>query len=138
MFQGHYCHTTRSGLADETCAAAKQTYAEQDAQYFATVIDDRIVTLSVHFSPSDFDTIELALVAKFGQPTKRTSNPVKTRAGAEFLNTTLIWTSPTATMTALRYGDSIDAGMVLLEASDSAVQRRNMQARRLPARLKDM
>ncbi|MFJ3486557.1 hypothetical protein ACIPL1_24605 [Pseudomonas sp. NPDC090202] len=80
----------------------------------------------------DYVSLSQLLISKYGPPTERTAKVVKTKAGAEFNNETLLWKGSKVIIFAQKYSGDIDSSAVSIttvEASErqSAEMQRKAQ-----------
>lgn len=65
-----------------------------------------------------FDDLIAALSVKYGQPTRKDSEEVRTRAGAKFINTIFYWKRAGATIRVSKYAVGMDTASYSLSADD--------------------
>jgi hypothetical protein len=89
---------------------------------------DRVILL---FSPAHFSDIAEAFIARYGQPSSHTQEPIQNRMGAHFLNNSLFWSGAQVSIRLEKYGDKDTESRAFFETSESAnvaaEQRQQMQ-----------
>lgn len=88
------------------------TFAGVAADIYVNFFGDRLETVSVWFFSKDFYIVFAALSSRYGNPVDFKTRTVTNRMGAEFKNTIAIWRRGDVTLTASRYGSSLDKGQV--------------------------
>jgi hypothetical protein len=83
---------------------------------------DSLVSIVVVFrTKAFFDDLGAAMIAAFGEPTRRVRKPVKNRMGAAFENEELTWTAGGNTAILSKYAGTIEDGSVYI-VSDKHLQ----------------
>jgi hypothetical protein len=96
--------------------AIEETYAGAKAWLFFFLHSDRATTLSVSFSPSDFDMIVGAMKERFGAATNEETTTLTNRMGARFENHIVTWKRGDQKVEAKRYAGSVDRASVLFSS----------------------
>lgn len=76
-----------------------------------TYLDDKFVYVLISFKSKHFDTLATAFEQKYGKPHKVIENVNKTRAGVEYLDKSLSWSSDTILIVLERYVYNVDDGV---------------------------
>jgi hypothetical protein len=75
---------------------------------------DRLVRVRLTFTASSFPTLRDIFIERYGQPTATETQPVKTTAGVEYENETLIWTGSAIEVRLQKYADTVASGEAFL------------------------
>lgn len=101
-----------------------------------TFHDDRFVQVELTFSSARFETLRDIFVERYGPPVSETTETVKTKAGASFENTVLLWTGEKVDVELRRYGGTIDSGAALVADRtwlDAEAKRRDAEKKKAAA-----
>lgn len=75
--------------------------------------DDRLTQIYLQFRSSGFDAVKEIFTERYGPPTRVEDTPVRTKAGVEYENQTVVWLGDAVEIHLVRYGGNIDEGSVL-------------------------
>lgn len=67
----------------------------------------------------DYASLSQLLISKYGPPTERTGDAVKTKGGAEFRNETLLWKGSKVIIFVQKYSGDIDTSAVSIRTMDA-------------------
>lgn len=81
---------------------------------FAQVTDGEVEYFLMETKSSEFNELSRVLITKYGEPAQRAKSKVKTKAGAEFDNETLIWKGKLVSITLEKYGSDINTSTTTL------------------------
>jgi hypothetical protein len=81
----------------------------------AQVTDGAIEYFYLKSKSEDFDALSRLFITKYGAPSRRTKDKVKTKGGAEFVNDTLVWNGKTISITLEKYGRDINSSTATLK-----------------------
>lgn len=120
------CSKRKTAFADSIChhpLGRTDTVAGAPAAWvFASMIDDSVSSISVGFAPRDWEQVSQAFIVKYGTPTDRRTETLKTRGGLEVENLLLTWRAPAGTMVLEKYSSSIDRSTLRIDAPQAAEQ----------------
>ena len=83
-----------------------------------TLYDERIQSVELKFSATNFDAMQRLLVDRYGEPTRVENDVLLTRAGARFPTRTVRWTGKHVSITAYERIGSVDAAIVSFSHND--------------------
>lgn len=118
------CHsygTDEAWLGDRSCSSRAERIGDIPVKVIYTFRADKLVRISLTFSPRAYPQMKLAFLSRFGKPSDVKESVVKTGMGVEYLNETLTWVGPTVKISLFKYLSNVtesDAHYELL--SDSA------------------
>lgn len=75
---------------------------------------DRLVRVRLSFPSSSFATLRDIFIERYGQPTATETQPVRTNAGVEYQNETLIWTGTAIEVRLQKYAGTVAEGEAFL------------------------
>lgn len=81
----------------------------------AKFTDDRLQHVMVSYSSKHFPMLSQALIDRLGEPASRMDKPVRTKAGVEYVNSTLSWSRDGAEIMIARFGLNVTRGYVVIE-----------------------
>lgn len=106
----HPCHQTASDAL---------TYAGRPvSKIIASFSSNRLMSVSVHFEPSEFDAISSAMKEKYGKPSNSDEHVVQNRYGAKYKNERYIWATPGGMVSVDKYFGKIDESAVTLTSNE--------------------
>lgn len=97
-----------------TCFQPSQLIGDVPTEEVYEFADGKLVNVIISFSADKYSFIHDVFVEKYGQPMQRLATPVKTKAGAEFVNEELAWSGDHIVIGLHQYSGSIASGMATI------------------------
>jgi hypothetical protein len=119
MFPAAECRSPGSTDAFDRECAVQNTATSTDKRYYFLFLESRLVTATVRFPASGFESALKAGVAKYGKPDMFETQTIADRAGAALENVVLTWRSGPHALMLARYSLILPTHSTL-ELRDSA------------------
>ena len=102
---------------DRSCVE-RNTYGGLVPEFVtAKFTDDRLQHVMVSYGSTHFPSLSQALIDRLGEPAARFDKPVRTKAGVEYVNSTLSWSRDGAEIMISRFGLNVTRGYVVIETA---------------------
>ena len=82
------------------------------------VEDKRVKYFNLDAKSSAYPALASLFIDKYGAPTSKKVEKVKTKAGAEFENETMVWKGKAVTIVLEKFGKSINTSTAFLSSND--------------------